>query len=108
MKKLLTSALFILLSLAASGINATSLPDYYPANFTLNGTLDRIDKRKGILVINDHGIRISARLRVYTPNTQYGTIHTLQAGQHVAIRTSPSRNIMITEIWVLPKNYTLK
>lgn len=106
MNKLFMAIFLISMVIANSSVSASSLPEYYPSNFSFNGTLGRIDKHTGILVINDRSIKISARLRVYTTNTEYGTIHTLQTGQHVAIRTAQG-NTLLTEIWVLPKGYKI-
>jgi len=83
--------------------NAADVPDYYPKLFMVFGILHDINTSEGMVTIDDFRLHMASNLRVYTPTTQFGTVHQLRQGMQVGAR--PNRQGVIREIWVLPDGY---
>jgi len=87
---------------------AANLPTYYPPAFRVWGVMDRVDIEGGTAVINDTQMTFSGNVHVYTPNSQFASVHALTPGSKVGIIMSGGGNgpPTITDIWVLPDDYT--
>jgi len=87
---------------------AGKLPNYYPETFAYSGVLQGLDVERGTAIINGTVFQLSKNLQVHTPDTQFGTTHSLRSGMPVGCRYTGStpKDGLITEIWVLPKDYS--
>jgi len=87
---------------------AADLPDYYPPSFRTWGTLDRLDIQSGEAVIGDMKMTLSDNIHVYTLSSRFSSVHSLQTGTKVGFAMSARGNDtpLITDIWVLPDNYS--
>lgn len=96
--------LLILLSFSAT---ATTLPDYYPKVISMSGTIDRIDIKRGEIVVNDMPWRLSMNAKVHSLITEFSSIQTLRRGMKVGFEMSSiNGKIQVAEIWILPDDYT--
>ena len=87
---------------------ATSLPEYYPPAFRIWGTLDRVDTAGGVAVINDTQMVLSPNIHIYTIHSRFSSLNALTAGSKVGVAMTLRGNEppMITDIWVLPDDYS--
>ncbi|MCC6208051.1 MAG: hypothetical protein IT488_07850 [Gammaproteobacteria bacterium] len=87
---------------------AAGLPDYYPEKFDRWGVIDQLDLENRVIVVNDVGIKIAHDLRIYTTNTRFAAPQSLKPGMRIGFGTTGSRSLAgpVTEVWVLPPNYT--
>lgn len=100
-------ALLMLLSLSLS-VSAATLPAYYPETFQMHGTVDRIDIKRGEIVINDMFWSLSMNVKVHSLTTEFSSIQTLRLGMNIgfSMNTVNGKN-QVAEIWILPDNNTL-
>jgi len=95
----------MLLTLFSLSVSAAALPDYYPKAFQMNGTIDRVDLKRGIIVINDMLWSLSMNVKVHSLNTEFSSIRTLRSGMKMGFTmNSINGKNQITEIWLLPNN----
>lgn len=107
MKRLIFTLLLCAPGLSAPTWAGNGLPDHYPEAFTTWGRIEHIDLRAGTIVIADRPFRLSARLRVHTPGTRFGTAQTLREGMLAGVSVSPrDREQLLDTIWILPQGYT--
>lgn len=86
---------------------ARGLPEYYPEYFDQWGTLNGVNTQDDFIVIDDISTPLASDLKIHTPATQFGTLHSLRQGMKVGItfRSGASRR-MVSDIWVLPAGYS--
>jgi len=98
----------LVLNLLAGVASAAGLPKYYPEAFEYMGMLQRLNVEQGTAVINGTSFRLSNNLQVHTLDSQFGTVHSLKTRLPVGCKTvrDPTGRRLITEIWLLPKDYS--
>jgi len=95
----------VLLILVPLSVSAVTLPDYYPEKFQKAGTIDRVDIRRGDIVINDSLKQLSMNARVHSLTTEFSSVQRLRAGMKIGYATtSINGKSQITEIWILSDN----
>lgn len=103
MKKQIFSLLVIALAFAGTAM-AQRLPAHYPSEgFQRTGVVDAILLEENRIVIGDISYAISNDVVVHSPTAKDVSIARLRPGVHVGIRNSRSR--VLTELWLLPRNY---
>ncbi len=96
----------IVLMLLSLSVSASTLPGYYPDKFPATGTINRIDIKRGEIVLNDSLLKISNNAKVHNLNTEFSTVQTLRSRMNIGFSvTSINGKPLVTEIWVLPNNY---
>lgn len=106
-RNILTAALLGYFIALTSLAWADALPDYYPPSFRTWGVLEMVNIEGGAAVINDMAMTLSDNVHVYTLNSRFASVQSLQAGMKVGVvmSTSGNGNPLITDIWVLPDDY---
>lgn len=84
-----------------------TLPEYYPGAFDHVGFVNRADIRSGRISVGADWYELDSGVRVHTPATEHGSIHTLREGAPVglAIRRDRAGEAVVVEIWVLPPGF---
>ncbi len=90
-----------------STVWGAELPAYYPKVLPpMSGIIDRIDIKRGELVVNDIHWMLSMNTKVHSLNTEFSSLRTLRSGMKVSIDTrSMNGKAQVTEIWILPTNF---
>lgn len=97
----------ILLMLLSSSISAETLPKYYPDTFSMSGTINRIDIKRGDIIVSDLFLKLSMNVKVHSLNTEFSSVQTLRNGMNIGFEmNSINGRSHVAEIWILPDNYT--
>ena len=92
-------------SLLASSIAMAQFPDYYPREgFQRVGTLDDLQLRRQIIVINDIPYSLSNSVIVHSPRSYSVPTSQLRIGGQVGYKMATGGRL-IMEIWLLPDDY---
>ncbi len=84
-----------------------SLPSYYPEDLLRIGTLERLDLKERVAVVNDTLYRLARYVPVHTPRLEMADLGDLAEGEEIAFNheRKGQGSSVITEIWKLPKGY---
>ncbi len=84
-----------------------SLPSYYPEEIPRTGTLDRLDLKERVIVVNDALYRLAQYVPVHTPRRQVANLGDLKEGDKITFEYKDRKKVssIITEIWKLPKSH---
>lgn len=108
MKHIKTLLTILLLSLGINGaVWSAELPSYYPRMLPpMIGTIEAIDIRKGVIVVNDVHWALSMNAKVRSLNTEFSSVRILKPGMKISFSTNAvNGNPQISDIWVVPANY---
>ena len=109
MKRIKLLLATLLLSLGINGAAwAAELPSYYPTSFDNIGTIDRIDIKTAEAVISDELFTLSMNIKVHSLVTEHSSVRGLKKKMKIGYTSKQSSNgsEMITELWVLPNDYS--
>lgn len=108
----LATMLLLFAGLMNSSASAATLPTWYPdpSQFQNMGTVDRMARIQGVIVINDELYKLPSSVVVHTTSKQIDSLLSVREGKKVGITFTGGNSkhaASITEIWVLPTNYDL-
>ncbi len=97
------------LAATAATVLAGDLPAGYPQSFENVGTISRIDRVQGEIVVGDRFAWIPVDVPVHSADQPRDSILSLKVGVKIGYQAVPLKNGQrrMTEIWILPASYQL-
>ncbi len=105
--RLFALALLLISSIAVPvQVQATDLPDHYPATFQWLGTLNKLDLRENSIIVRDALFPLAQTVEVHTPRSRFATLQTLRVGMKVGckIERNNQGEKVVSGIWVFPNS----
>lgn len=103
MKKTVLLIIVMACGLMSTHAMAQKFPSYYPEKgFNITGIIDDLNLGTGEIIINDSVYRVSPQAVVRSLSSREDSMTRLRVGANVGFK---ARGGMITEFWLLPKNY---
>ena len=103
MKKI--TLITVALMMMASSIAMAAFPSYYPSEgFPRVGTLDDVQLKRQVIVINDIPYSLANNLIVHSPSSFSVPSSQLRIGGTVGYKMATGGRL-VTEIWLLPSDY---
>lgn len=103
MKKVFLTIIVMACGFMSAQVMAQAFPDHYPENgFNETGVIDGVNLGTGKIIIDDSVYRVSPKAVVRSLSSKEDSMTRLRVGANVGFKT---RGGVITEFWLLPKNY---
>lgn len=105
--KLQSSITLLLCLIIGVAFADTMLPNHYPSNFDLSGTITKIDNKSRIIELDGADYKLHPVHDIYTTNKKSKiTLYSLKPGMKIGgqFGTFQGKKALI-KMWVLPKDY---
>ncbi len=110
-RSIITTMLAVLLSVGASADQqrhfrfATQASDAKHRTFGFTGQVDALNRRGGMLVVEDSVFHISESTLVHKRRGRKGTLSDIRPGTRIGFNPDANGSSPINEIWILPRNF---